>query len=263
MTRIKAARAGRAHTELMDQTPFLRRLLACLDLTRLGEADTPGDIAALCELAARLPVPPAALCVHPEMIASARAGLSAHGLKRAAVATVVNFPDGSTDAARCTREIHRARGAGATEIDAVMPWRALLAGRVGAAVACLQSIRAASGRLPLKVIVESGELGTPERIREAALLAIECGADFIKTSTGKAQVHATPAAAEAMLDAIAETGATCGFKAAGGIRTPEEAAVYFALADHRLGPDWATPARFRIGASSLADAVLARFPTEA
>lgn len=244
----------------MDDYAFLRRLLACLDLTRLGDTDTPADIDALCNLAMRLPVPPAALCVYPEMIASARAGLDRRGLDTVAVATVVDFPDGADDPARCRREIHRARGAGAQEIDAVMPWRTLLAGDVDAVEATLLAMREASGPLPLKVIIESGELGTFSRIREASLLAIRAGADFIKTSTGKARVHATPEAAEVILTAIAETGANCGFKAAGGIRAPEDAAAYFAIAGRVLGPAWAHPSRLRIGASSLAESVLARMP---
>ncbi len=242
----------------MENPGFLYRLLGCLDLTRLGQADTPADIAALCDLAARLPAAPAALCVHPEMITSARAGLDARGLGQVVVATVVNFPDGSADAARCRREIERARGAGAQEIDAVLPWRHLLSGDADAVAACLQAFREASGPLPLKVILESGELGTPGRIHEASLLAIRSGADFIKTSTGKARVHATPEAAEVMLAAIAGEGGRCGFKAAGGIQTPAQAAVYFDIAERLLGADWATPARLRIGASSLAEAVLAR-----
>lgn len=241
---------------------ILHRILACLDLTRLGEADTPADIDALCDLAARLPVPPAVLCVHPEMIASAHAGLAARGLAGIGVATVVNFPDGSSDAERCEREVRRARGAGATEIDAVIPWRALLAGQATTVAACLASIREASRPLPLKLIIESGELGTPGRIREASRIAIAAGADFIKTSTGKAREHATPAAAEVMLEVIAETGGQCGFKAAGGIRTPEQAATYVELAERLLGRDWIGPARFRIGASTLAEAVLARVPGE-
>lgn len=246
----------------MDDPAFLNRLLACLDLTRLGESDTPADIDALCDLVARLPVAPAALCVHPEMITSARAGLDQRGLAGVPIATVVNFPDGADDPARCRREILRARGAGAQEIDAVLPWRALVAGDIDAVVATLRATREASGPLPLKVIIESGELGTEARIREASLLAIHAGADFIKTSTGKARVHATPEAAEVMLAAIAETGARCGFKAAGGIRTPEDAARYFDIAARVLGPIWARPSRLRIGASSLADEVLARLAAQ-
>lgn len=242
----------------MDDPATLRRLLACLDLTRLGEADTPADIDDLCAQAAALPVPPAALCVHPEMITRARSGLAALRLDAVVVATVVNFPDGSADPDRCRREIQRARGAGAQEIDAVIPWRALLAGDAGAVAACLEAIREASGPLPLKLILESGELASAEALRDASRLAIRAGADFIKTSTGKARVHATPAAADVMLATLAAEGGRCGFKAAGGLRTPEDAAIYLALADRHLGPGWATPATFRLGASALAGALAAR-----
>lgn len=243
----------------MKDNAFLSRLFAVLDLTRLGDADTPADIAALCDLAARCPVPPAALCVHPEMIVSARQGLDVRGMREVAVATVVNFPDGGADPDRVARETRRAIGAGAREIDLVLPWQALLGGAIPTVEACLHAGREASRGAVLKVILETGALGALAHIREAAGLAIRAGADFIKTSTGKAAVNATPAAAEAMLETIAAHGGRCGFKAAGGIRTPEEAAAYFALADRLLGADWPTPARFRIGASSLADAALARF----
>ena len=256
MTRVKAGHQAPPQTSAMENANPHRRLMACLDLTQLGDSDTPRDIQALCSLAARLPVAPAALCVHPEMVASAHAGLERVGLPAVLVATVVNFPDGAEDPARCRREILRARGAGAQEIDAVLPWRALLAGDADAVVASLRAMREASHGLTLKVIIESGELGSTAHIREASLMAIHEGADFIKTSTGKARVHATPEAAEAMLVAIAETGGRCGFKAAGGIRTPQQAGEYLAIADRVLGPVWCRPARLRIGASSLAEALL-------
>lgn len=234
----------------------MKRLFAALDLTRLGDADTPEDIEALCLLAARCPVPPAALCVHPEMIVCARRGLADCGLDAVVVATVVNFPDGGADPDRIVREIHRSRGAGAQEIDAVLPWRRLLADDTKTVESCLAAARQASGALPLKIILETGELVSPKRIRQASELAVAAGADFIKTSTGKMAVNATPEAAEIMLQVIAEHGGQCGFKAAGGIRTPEQAAVYFALADRLLGSQWASPKRFRLGASSLAESAL-------
>ena len=234
----------------------ITRLFAALDLTRLGDADTTADIEALCALAARCPVPPAAVCVHPEMIVSARRGLAERGLDTVVVATVVNFPDGGDDPARIEREIRRAGGAGAQEIDAVLPWRRLLDGNMASVSACLAAARRASGVLPLKIILETGELVTAERIRQASEMAVEAGADFIKTSTGKAATNATPAAAEIMLTVLAEHGGCCGFKAAGGIRAPAQAAVYFELADRLLGEDWACPQHFRLGASGLAEAAL-------
>jgi len=107
------------------------------------------------------------------------------------------------------------------------------------------------GSSRLKVIIESGELGTPELIRQASLIAINAGADFIKTSTGKVAVNATLEAARVMLEAIRDSGRDCGFKAAGGVKTAAEAAEYLALADSLLGPDWVSAEHFRFGASSL------------
>ena len=113
------------------------------------------------------------------------------------------------------------------------------------------------GRYVRKAILETGMLAEPALIRRAADIAIGAGVDFIKTSTGKVAVNATPAAAQLMLQAIHDHGGTCGFKAAGGIRELDDAAPYFALADRILGPQWAGPARFRLGASRLLDEVLA------
>jgi deoxyribose-phosphate aldolase len=112
----------------------------------------------------------------------------------------------------------------------------------------------AAGRT-LKVIVESGELPGPAAVDRAAMLAIECGADFVKTSTGKTPVSATPEAAEIILEAIAVSGRPVGLKVSGGIRTVDDARAYLELADRIMGPGWATPATFRFGASSLLDAL--------
>ena len=108
----------------------------------------------------------------------------------------------------------------------------------------------------LKVIIESGELATPDLIRQASELAIAGGADFIKTSTGKVPINATPAAAEIMLQAIKASGRSVGFKAAGGVRNVADAGLYLSLARHILGADWVTPKHFRFGASSLLDSLL-------
>ena len=229
-----------------------RRALAALDLTRLGDADTPEDIEALCAQAAAPVGAPAALCVHPEWIATCRARLDGGGLQRVAVASVVNFPDGAADAARAARETRRALAAGASEIDVVLPWRALLRGDPDAARDVLRATReACAGRARVKAILETGELRQPEAIRVACELAISAGADFVKTSTGKAALNATPEAARVMLEAVRAAGGRCGFKAAGGIRTLDDAAQYFRIADELLGPDWADPSRFRLGASAL------------
>lgn len=225
------------------------RLLPLLDLTSLGEDDSPAKIQALCT-AARLPYGlPAALCVYPEHVTTVRQAMQDTPVK---VATVVNFPDGGSDAARIERETRRAIAAGADEIDLVLPYRALRDGNPRLARLGVDACRAVCrDGISLKLILETGELGNPDLIRQASRLGIEAGVDFLKTSTGKVAVNATPEAAAVMLDVIAEAGGRCGFKAAGGIRTLADAAQYLDLAASRLGNAWITPAHFRIGASSL------------
>jgi deoxyribose-phosphate aldolase len=229
-----------------------RRALACLDLTSLGEDDDRARIEALCEAARTAPGPPAALCVHPEWVAIVRRRLDRDGPPGVAVATVVNFPDGGADALRVSRETRRVVAAGADEVDVVLPWRALREGDALAARAVLAACREACGaRALMKVILESGEIADPRLLREACLLALDEGADFLKTSTGKARIGATPEAATTMLGVIAARGGGCGFKPAGGIRSLDDAARYFALADETLGAGWAAPRRMRLGASAL------------
>ena len=226
-----------------------RTALRCLDLTSLNDHETDADIERLCARA----VGPAgrgavaAVCVWPRRVRLARSLLPSS----IAVAAVANFPDGSTDAARVKREIDAMAEAGAQEVDLVLPYRDL-----AAAPALLALARRASQGLCLKVILETGELGDAGRIAQACRIALDAGADFLKTSTGKARVHATPEAARVMLDAIAADPRACtrvGFKAAGGIRRVADAAVYAALVADRLGADALVPARFRIGASALLD----------
>ena len=233
------------------------RTLAALDLTSLGEDDDRSHIEALCDAANTPHGAPAALCVYPEWIATCRQRLHGIGLSQVQVATVVNFPGGSGNPARVDRETRRALAAGANEIDVVLPWRRLQAGDTATARDVLAACREACGpHARMKVILETGALQTEALIREAAEIALDAGADFLKTSTGKVVVNATPEAAQILLQATHARGGQCGFKAAGGIRTLEDAATYFALADDILGPHWATPARFRFGASSLLGEIL-------
>lgn len=225
------------------------RLLSLLDLTSLGEDDTCAQIETLCRSAAAAPRLPAAVCVYPEHITTARRCLQGTGVK---VATVVNFPDGGSDPARVERETRRALAAGADEIDLVLPYRALLDGDAACARTVVRSCRATcTNDVPLKLILETGVLGTPALIRAACAIGIEEGVDFLKTSTGKVPVNATAQAAAVILDAIAAAGGRCGFKAAGGIRTLADAVTYLDLAETRLGAGWSDPAHFRIGASAL------------
>jgi deoxyribose-phosphate aldolase len=225
------------------------RLLPLLDLTSLGEDDTPDQIEALCASARTAHGFPAALCVYPEHVTTVRRALEGTETK---IATVVNFPDGRSDRDRVVRETRRALAAGANEIDMVLPYGALLRGTHSLADDAVKACRDVCGRgVTLKLILETGELATSTLIRQACAIGLAAGVDFLKTSTGKVPVNATANAAAVMLDAIAEAGGRCGFKAAGGIRTLADAQVYLDLAESRLGDDWITPAHFRIGASAL------------
>lgn len=236
----------------MSADPALaRQLLPLLDLTCLDEDATPAQIAALCARADGPHGRVAAVCVYPEHVQHARSLLP----ESIAVATVVNFPEGGEDPRRVAREIRRARAVGAQEIDAVLPWQALLQGRETPALQMLQAARDSAGGALLKIILESGELSAPDRIALASELALDAGADFLKTSTGKATVGATLAAAQLMVHAIRARAGTAGFKAAGGIRTLEQAAPYLSLVACELGEDACTSARLRFGASALLDQI--------
>jgi deoxyribose-phosphate aldolase len=225
------------------------RLLAALDHTHLRAQDTEAAIGDWCADAAS-GARPAAICVYPGHVAAARAALDAAGAGNIAVAAVANFPDGGPDPGSALRDIRIALAAGASEIELVFPWRAHRAGDAGAGMRMLDRCRkACTGKL-MKVILETGELGDRRLIPELAAMALDCGADFIKTSTGTTATGATPEAARAILECLRERGRG-GFKAAGGIRSIVDARRYLELADGILGEGWATPATFRIGASSL------------
>ena len=233
------------------------RALAALDLTSLDESDTPERIKALCARAQTGQGDVAAVCVYPEHVVSAKQALTAAGA-RTRVATVVNFPDGSSDVSRAERETRRVIAAGADEVDVVFPWQALRSGNAEIGARLVAACKAAMPRgTLLKVILETGELKDEQLIRSAADIAITHGADFLKTSTGKVPVNATPFAAAIMLEAILHARSDCGLKVAGGVRRVADAALYFELVDRMMGADWAKPAHFRIGASSLLDDIMA------
>jgi len=237
-------------TATNDLHAAARTALACLDLTSLNDADTEADVARLCERAQGPHGAVAAVCVWPRFAAFARARLPVH----IGVAAVANFPDGSADLARAVRDTAAIVDSGAQEVDVVLPFAALLAGDASTASRLLQAVRLACPGLTLKVILETGVLGSAALIDEASRIALACGADFLKTSTGKTTVSATPQAARVMLQAVAATPQAegrVGFKASGGIRTVADAAVYMDLCAEVLGPQALVPRRFRIGASSL------------
>ena len=226
------------------------RALHLMDLTALNDDDTPGSIRALAT-AADTPVgTPAALCVYVQFVQTAREALAARGLTLP-IATVTNFPGGEPAPEAAAAETVEAVRRGADEVDVVFPFRALMAGDETVGRKLVELCRAAAADKVLKVIVESGELKDPALIRRASEISIAAGARFIKTSTGKAPVNATLAAAETMIQTIRDSGRPVGFKAAGGVRTAQDAAAYLAIADRIMGPGWASPATFRFGASSL------------
>ena len=235
---------------LTDPLASARVALACLDLTSLNAQDTEADIAALCARAQGLYGPVAAVCVWPRLAAFARKQLP----PSIAVAAVANFPEGSADVERAVRETGAIVQSGAQEVDLVLPYAQLLAGEYSAVSGMLVAVRKASRGLILKVILETGALVGREHILRASRLSLDAGADFLKTSTGKASISATPEAARVMLGAIAadpHAAAHVGFKPSGGIRTVTDAAIYIALTEEPLGAAALTPLRFRLGASSL------------
>jgi len=231
-----------------------RLILSLMDLTSLNEKDTGDDIAALCAKAVTKFGSPAALCLYKQFLPTAGKILADKGLRKTIrLATVVNFPAGAADAASVAEETAQAVSLGADEVDAVLPYRALMANDVKTAQAVIGAARRASRGKTLKIILESGILHEPDMIRKASELAINEGADFIKTSTGKADVSTTLPAARIMLETIAKLNKDCGFKAAGGVKTAEQAAQYLNLAAEILGQSWIKPEHFRFGASGLLD----------
>ncbi|HWK43252.1 MAG TPA: deoxyribose-phosphate aldolase [Stellaceae bacterium] len=233
------------------------RMLPLIDLTSLSGTETEADILRLARAARTVLGPVAAVCLYPRWIGTARAALANSGVR---IATVTNFPAGGADIAAAVAETVAAVAAGADEVDVVFPYEAFLAGDGSIGIELVRECRlVCRPKVLLKVILETGRLATPAAIRGAADAAIEGGADFIKTSTGKLQPGASLAAAEAMLRAIAAARARrrwVGFKASGGIRTVSEAAPYLGLVDRILGEGAAMPANFRFGASALLDDIL-------
>ena len=234
-----------------------RRAIGLLDLTSLNADDSDERIRELCRRALSPAGPVAAVCVYPRFVALARQTLDSLGGAQVRVATVTNFPAGAADVQGAAEETLAAVLAGADEVDVVYPYAALRRGDRQVGQDLVRACKQACGeRALLKVILETGELAEPELIRQASLDAIDAGADFIKTSTGKVGINATETAARLMLAAIAERGGRVGFKPAGGIRTLADAKTYIGLASDALGADWVSAAHLRLGASSLLDDLL-------
>lgn len=230
--------------------------LSLLDLTNLKDDCTEAQIDALCARAQTPYGNSAAICIWPRFVVRARAVLGVGHAVR--IATVVNFPSGDMEVADVAAETREAIADGADEIDLVIPYHALLAGDEKAVTKMVSAVRAeCAAPVLLKTILETGELKDAALIGRASELAIEAGADFIKTSTGKVAVNATLEAADIMLRAIRESGRKVGFKPAGGVSTVASASLYLSLAETIMAPDWAMPSTFRFGASGLLEDILA------
>lgn len=243
-----------------------KRALSLMDLTTLNDNDTDEKVIALCQQAKTAFGTPAAICVYPRFVPIARKTLKTVGIGQVKIATVTNFPHGNDDIEIAVTETKAAVAYGADEVDVVFPYKALIAGneQIGFdLVAACKSVCAENGVL-LKVIIETGELQTEALIRQASEIAIRAGADFIKTSTGKVAVNATLESARIMLETIRDLGVAerVGFKAAGGVKTAEEAAQYLSLATSILGNEWVNTQHFRFGASSLLANLLATLNDE-
>lgn len=242
----------------------LKLALSMIDLTTLEGQDTRGKVTQLCQKAIHLrdslPGLPhvAAVCVYPTMVGVARRALAGHDIKVASVATA--FPSGMAPLAVKLEETRIAVQEGADEVDMVISRGAFLEGNFQYVFDEIVAIKEACGRAHLKVILETGELGTLDRVRRASVIAMHAGADFIKTSTGKVQPAATLPVTLVMLQAIRDhyyaTGRRVGMKPAGGIAKAKLALQYLVMLRETLGEDWLTPERFRFGASSLANDIL-------
>jgi deoxyribose-phosphate aldolase len=235
-----------------------------IDLTTLEGQDTPGKVRALCAKAKRPdpadPTAPqvAAVCVYPDLVATAKRELQGSGINVASVATA--FPSGRSSLAIKVQDTKDAVASGADEVDMVIDRGAFLSGRYAMVFDEIAAIREAAGDAHLKVILETGELVTYDNVRRASWLAMLAGADFIKTSTGKVSPAATLPVTLVMLEAVRDyheaTGLHIGVKPAGGIRTAKDAIKYLVTVNETAGPDWLDPELFRFGASSLLNDLL-------
>ncbi|MDL2320445.1 deoxyribose-phosphate aldolase [Alistipes sp. OttesenSCG-928-B03] len=268
MDKIVAEARGRLADNLNGEV--YRRCFGCLDLSSLDAADSTGRIEEMslkaAEIGARFRDIPqvAAICVYPPFVETVGLAIGDSRIRIASVAG--GFPSGQTFLEVKMLEAAMAVENGADEIDMVLNLGEFLTGNEEIAANEIEVIRSETGDdVTLKVIIESGML-TPEQTYRASVLAMLAGADFVKTSTGKNGVGATPEAAVVICRAIGDhyrrTGERVGFKAAGGVRTAEDAALYYTIVETVLGAEWLTPALFRIGASGAANALLAAAGTD-
>lgn len=235
----------------MRDFELAKQLISNLDLTSLNKDDTDDTVSNLCHKALNSVIPPATVCIWSKFVPLATKILKKSNIS---VATVVNFPRGETDIKMTTAEIVKALSLGADEIDAVFPYEAFLSGDTDICRQYLDAITQETSGSTLKIILESGAFPHIRQLQEACRLCLEYNIQFLKTSTGKIDISATPEAANAILETIKESKREVGFKASGGIKTFEQARQYFSLAQTIMGTKWPLDQRyFRIGASSLLD----------
>lgn len=235
----------------MDDVTAAKHLIHLLDLTSLNKDDTENRIEKLCKKAQTPYGNVAAVCIYPKFLPLAQEMLADTNIR---LATVVNFPEGGADLSKLRAETEYALEKGAQEIDAVFPYKNFLNKDYQTCADFVAYASKLTGKKhPLKIILETGVIEKSALIAEATKICIDNGANFVKTSTGKTEVSATPEAANIILETIASGRRNVGFKASGGIRTIDDAKKYLILANTIMGWKWVNPSNFRIGASSLLD----------
>lgn len=270
MLEARASALSKRSIKTTAKMAGIRLAIECMDLTTLEGRDSEGRVRSLCAKAIKpaphLPDVPsvAAVCVYPNLVAVAKDALKGSSVKVASVATA--FPSGLSSLEVKLADTQAAIDAGADEIDMVIDRGAFLEGRLQDVFDEIVAVKRICGNLHLKVILETGELGTYDNVRRASDLALDAGADVIKTSTGKVGTNATFPVALAMCEALREharrTGRRAGLKVAGGCRTTKQALTYLVIVKETLGEDWLNPNMFRIGASALLDDLLMQYEKE-
>lgn len=232
---------------------YAQKAISLIDLTSLNDDDDQTAIRALCEKTITPFGKVAAVCVYPKFVKFAKQTLAEIGAEEVKVATVTNFPFGDLSLSDVLQETEQAILDGADEIDLVIDYKGFLNGETEHSVSLISKSKALclEHNVLLKVIIETGKLESLDKVEDASHMAINAGADFIKTSTGKVEVNATLPFAKTMLSVIKEGDKRVGFKAAGGIKTADDAAEYLKLAEQIMGQSWVSPESFRFGASSL------------
>ena len=266
----RAASLGKRSLKKGAKVAGLKLAVRMMDLTTLEGKDTAGKVRQMCRKALS-PLdsdgsigPCAAVCVYPNLVATAKRALAGSSVKVASVATA--FPSGQSPLDVKLQDVRRAVELGADEIDMVIDRGAMLSGDYAKVFDEIAATKEACGSAHLKVILETGELGSYDVVRKASEIGIAAGGDFIKTSTGKVQPAATPAVTLVMLEAIRDhyyaTGRRIGMKPAGGVRTAKQSLHYLVLVKETLGDAWLTPDLFRFGASALLNDVLMQLEKE-